>query len=54
MEEAHLRVRSEPLDEEASMFFDATTDRRTRDAIRRAHAERGKILGEVWDYLRGR
>ncbi len=36
------------------MFFDATTDSRARQAIRRAHAERGKILGEVWDYLTGR
>jgi hypothetical protein len=36
------------------MIFDNTTDRRTRDAIRRAHGERGKILGEVWGYLTGR
>jgi hypothetical protein len=36
------------------MFFDNTTDRRTRAAIARAHAERGKILGEVWDYFTGR
>jgi hypothetical protein len=30
------------------MFFDNTTDRRARHAIELAHAERGKILGEVW------
>jgi hypothetical protein len=36
------------------MIFDNTTDRRTRDAIVRAHAERGRILGEVWGFLTGR
>jgi hypothetical protein len=36
------------------MFFDNTTDRRARVAIERAHAERGKILGEVWGYMTGR
>jgi len=36
------------------MFFDNSTDRKTRDAISRAHAERGKILGEVWGFLTGR
>jgi hypothetical protein len=36
------------------MFFDNTTDTRTRNAITRAHAERGKILGEFWGWLRGR
>lgn len=36
------------------MFFDNTTDRRTRDAIARAHSERGKILGEFWDFVTGR
>ena len=36
------------------MFFDNTTDRRTHDAIVRAHNERGKILGEVWHWLIGR
>lgn len=35
------------------MFFDNTTHPRTRDAIARAHRERGKILGEVWGYLIG-
>lgn len=38
----------------ASMFFDNTTHTQTRDAISRAHAERGKILGEVWGFLTGR
>ena len=36
------------------MFFDNTTDRSTRCAIARAHAERGKILGEVWKFVTGR
>lgn len=36
------------------MFFDNTTRPETRDAIARAHVERGKILGEVWDFLTGR
>ncbi len=36
------------------MFFDNTTDRNTRNAIDRAHAERGKILGEVWGFFTGR
>ena len=36
------------------MFFDNTTNPRTRAAIARAHAERGKILGEVWGFLTGR
>lgn len=36
------------------MFFDNTTDSATRDAILRAHAARGRILGEVWHYLTGR
>lgn len=36
------------------MHFDNTTDRRTFEAIRRAHCERGKILGEVWVFLTGR
>lgn len=36
------------------MFFDNTTDSRTRQAIERAHVERGKILGEVWQWLTGR
>lgn len=36
------------------MIFDNTTDARTRDAITRAHAERGKILGEIWGFLTGR
>jgi len=35
------------------MFFDNTTDTATRNAITRAHAERGKILGEIWAFLRG-
>jgi len=35
------------------MFFDNTTNRRTQDAISRAHAERGKILGEVWNFFSG-
>lgn len=33
------------------MFFDNTTDPRTRRAIDRAHQERGKILGEFWSWL---
>lgn len=33
------------------MFFDNTTSPAARTAIARAHAERGKILGEVWDFL---
>lgn len=36
------------------MFFDNTTIPAARLAIARAHVERGKILGEVWGYLRGR
>ncbi len=36
------------------MFFDNTTRPETRDAIVRAHAERGKILGEIWGFLTGR
>jgi hypothetical protein len=36
------------------MFFDNTTDPRTRAAIERAHAERGKILPELWALLTGR
>jgi hypothetical protein len=36
------------------MIFDNTTLPATRDAIARAHAERGKILGEVWGFLTGR
>jgi len=36
------------------MFFDNTTDCETRKAIERAHAERGKIRGEVWNFLIGR
>lgn len=36
------------------MFFDNTTNRQTREAIARAHAERGKILGEVWGFFTGR
>lgn len=36
------------------MHFDNTTNPAARDAIRRAHAERGKILGEVWGFLTGR
>lgn len=36
------------------MFFDNTTSRHTHDAISRAHAERGKILGEVWGFITGR
>jgi len=36
------------------MFFDNTTDARTRQAIQRAHAERGKILGEFWGFVTGR
>jgi hypothetical protein len=36
------------------MFFDHTTNPNTRKAIARAHAERGKILGEVWGFLTGR
>ena len=36
------------------MHFDNTTIPATRDAIARAHVERGKILGEVWCYLTGR
>lgn len=33
------------------MFFDNTTNSAARNAITRAHAERGKILGEVWGFL---
>jgi hypothetical protein len=29
------------------MFFDNTTDPKARDAIARAHKERGKIFGEL-------
>ena len=36
------------------MHFDNTTNPATRDAISRAHAERGKILGEIWSFLTGR
>jgi hypothetical protein len=36
------------------MFFDNTTRSDTRHAIARAHAERGKIIGEVWGFLTGR
>lgn len=36
------------------MHFDNTTDPATRDAIARAHRERGKILGEIWGFLTGR
>lgn len=36
------------------MFFDNTTNTAARNAITRAHAERGKILGEVWGFLTGR
>lgn len=36
------------------MHFDNTTSPATRDAISRAHAERGKILGEIWSFLTGR
>ncbi len=36
------------------MFFDNTTNPAARNAIARAHAERGKILGEVWGFLTGR
>ena len=42
------------LRKDAPMIFDNTTDRRTHDAIVQAHAERGKILGEVWGFLTGR
>lgn len=33
------------------MHFDNTTNPATRDAIARAHVERGKILGEIWSFL---
>lgn len=33
------------------MHFDNTTSTATRNAISRAHAERGKILGEIWGFL---
>ncbi len=36
------------------MHFDNTTHTATRNAIARAHVERGKILGEVWGFLTGR
>ena len=36
------------------MHFDNTTNPATRTAIARAHTERGKILGEVWNFLTGR
>lgn len=36
------------------MIFDNTTNRAAQTAIARAHAERGKILGELWGWLRGR
>lgn len=36
------------------MHFDNTTSPAARDAILRAHEERGKILGEIWNYLTGR
>ena len=35
------------------MFFDNTTRNDTRHAIARAHAQRGRIIGEVWGYLIG-
>ncbi len=35
------------------MHFDNTTNPATRDAIARAHQERGKILGEIWSFLTG-
>lgn len=33
------------------MHFDNTTNPAIRDAIARAHVERGKILGEIWGFL---
>jgi hypothetical protein len=36
------------------MHFDNTTIPATRTAIERAHAERGKMLKELWAYLTGR
>lgn len=36
------------------MHFDNTTSQAARDAISRAHTERGKILGEIWSFLTGR
>lgn len=33
------------------MFFDNTTDPKVRAAIHRAHRERGKIMGEVWNWV---
>lgn len=33
------------------MFFDNTTDPKTRAAIQRAHQERGKILREVLSWM---
>ena len=33
------------------MFFDNTTDPDVRAAIERAHRERGKIFGEIRDWL---
>lgn len=36
------------------MHFDNTTNPAARTAITRAHAERGKILGEIWGFLTGR
>lgn len=36
------------------MIFDNTTSPAARAAILQAHAERGKILGEVWSLLTGR
>lgn len=32
-------------------MFESTTDARVQAAIRNAHKERGKILGEVWAFL---
>jgi hypothetical protein len=34
-------------------MLEPTTTARTRNAIRRAHAERGRALGDVWAWLTG-
>lgn len=35
-------------------MIETNTDTRTRNANLRAHQERGKALGELWNWLRGR
>ena len=36
------------------MFFDNTTSTETRNAIARAHQERGKIVGEIFRWVLNR